>query len=166
MLLTAEFSTTESITGALAALKAEGLSARDLELFSDRPIELPAGMLERRSNISLMAVLGGVVNGGLATAFIFFTQRNYPLITGGMPLTSGWSTGVVSYELTMAGTVAGVMLAFLWEGRLLFNGRKGAPPPALKEGSTFLRVRCGEDRAPATIRCLRQAGAIEVVEQQ
>src|SRR2546426_390198 len=138
MLLTAEFLTADSTVQAVSALRAEGFSANDIELFSDRPLELPAGMLDRRSYISLAAVLGALVSGSLATAFIFFTQYNYPLVTGGMPLVSGWATGVVSYELIMAGSVAGVVLAFLWEGRLL--RRDGAPPPALKEGSIFLRI--------------------------
>jgi ActD protein len=166
MLLTAEFLTTESVTEAVSALTAEGFSAGEIELFSDRPVELPAGVLDRRSHISLAAVLGAIVNGGVATAFIFFTQRNYRLVTGGMPVISGWSTGVVSYELTMAGAVAGVVLAFFWEGRLLFRGRRNPPPPVLREGSMFLRVTCGEASAPGAARRLEQAGAREIVEQR
>jgi len=165
MLLTAEFLTTDSVVEAVSALSTEGFAASDMELFSDRPVELPRGMLEQRSYISVMAVLGAIVNGGLATAFIFFTQHNYRLVTGGMPLISGWSTGVVSYELTMAGAVAGVALAFLWEGGFIFRKRRGAPPPALKEGSVFLRVTCSENSAIGAAQRLEQAGAVEVIEQ-
>ena len=165
MLLTAEFLTTESVVDAVAALNTAGFSSSDVELFSDRPVELPGGMLQRRSHISLMAVLGAIVNGALATAFIFSTQHNYRLVTGGMPLISGWSTGVVSYELTMAGAVAGVVLAFLWEAGLIFRRRRGVPPPALKEGSVFLRVTCHEGSAIGATHCMEQAGAIEVIEQ-
>ena len=164
MWLTAEFLSTESAAEAVAALGAEGFSSSEIELFSDRPVELPAGMLKRRSHISLAAVLGAIINGGLATLFIFFTQRNYRLVTGGMPVISGWSTGVISYELTMAGAVAGVVLALLWEGRLLIR-RKGAPPPELKEGAVYVRVECGEGVAAGAARRLEQAGAREVVEQ-
>ncbi|HKW96851.1 MAG TPA: quinol:electron acceptor oxidoreductase subunit ActD [Bryobacteraceae bacterium] len=163
MWLTAEFLSTEAAAGAVTALGEEGFSSREIELFSDRPVELPAGTLERRSHISLAAVLGAIVNGGLATLFIFFTQRNYRLVTGGMPVISGWSTGVISYELTMAGAVAGVVLALLWEGRLLIRRRRGAAPPALKEGSVYVRVECGEGVAAGAARRLEQAGAREIV---
>jgi len=163
MLLTAEFLTADSTVQAVSALRAEGFSANDIELFSYRPLELPEGMLERRSHISLAAVLGALVNGTLATAFMFFTQHNYPLVTGGMPLVSGWATGVISYELIMAGAVAGVVLAFLWEGRLL--RRNGAPPPALKDGSIFLRIACPEESVPRAVRCFEATGAQDIVEE-
>ena len=163
MLLTAEFLMTGSIVQAVSALRAEGFSPNDIELFSSRPLELPQGMLERPSHISLAAVSGALINGSLATAFIFFTQHNYPLVTGGMPLISGWSTGVISFELIMAGAVAGVVLAFLREGRLL--RRDDTPPPALKDGSVFLRIECPEESVPRAVRCFELARAQDIVEE-
>jgi len=163
MLLTAEFLATGSIVQAVSALRAEGFSPSDIELFSGRPLELPQDMLERPSHISLAAVLGALISGSLTTAFIFFTQHNYPLVTGGMPLVSGWSTGVVSFELIMAGAVAGVVFAFLREGRLL--RRAAALPPALKDGSVFLRIECPEESAPRAVRCFEVAGAQDIVEE-
>ena len=165
MLLTAEFLATESATQAVCALTAEGFSARDMELFSDCPVGLPSGILERRSYISLFAVLGAVMTGAVATAFVFFTERDYPLITGGMPLISAWSTGVISYEMTMAGAVAGTVLALLWEGRLILRRGRSVPPPALKEGSIFLRVVCAENLMSGVTRRLEQAGAVEIIKQ-
>jgi len=163
MLLTAEFLTADSTVQAVSALRAESFSANDIELFSGQPLELPQGLLERPSHISVAAVLGALISGSLATAFIFFTQHNYPLVTGGMPLVSGWSTGVISFELIMAGAVTGVVLAFLWEGRLL--RRKAAPPPVFKDGSVFLRIECPEESLPRAVRCLEVAGAQDIVEE-
>ena len=163
MLLTAEFLTADSTVQAVSALRAEGFSPNDIELFSGQPLELPQGLLERPSHISLAAVLGALISGSLATAFIFFTQHNYPLVTGGMPLVSGWSTGVISFELIMAGAVTGVVLAFLWEGRLL--RRKAAPPPVFKDGSVFLRIECPEESALRGVRCFEVAGAQNIVEE-
>ena len=62
--------------------------------------------------MSLFAVLGALLGGGLTTAFIFYTKLDYPLVTGGMPLTSGWATGVVTFEFTMGGAVVGRFLRF------------------------------------------------------
>ena len=49
MLLTAEFLTTDGAAAAVSALSREGFPANAIELFSDRPVELPAGMLKRPS---------------------------------------------------------------------------------------------------------------------
>ena len=43
------------------------------------------GVLDRPSHMSLVSVLGAIVFGTLATAFIRWTQHNYRLVTGGMP---------------------------------------------------------------------------------
>jgi hypothetical protein len=99
------------------------------------------------------------VNGGLATGFIYYTQHDYPLITGGMPLFSWWATGVITYELTMAGAVAGLVIAFLWEAGLL---RRRPPAPVLLSSSSFIRVECESDAAPAASECLTGSGAVRV----
>ena len=164
MWLTAEFSTVDSVAEAVSTLRAGGFTADEIELFSDRPVELPAGLLDRRSHISLLAVLGAIVNGGLATAFIFFTERNYRLITGGMPIISGWSTGVVSYELTMAGAMAGVVIGLLWEGRLLFP--RSQPAPLVRQGSILMRVGCPDRLVTDATRCLMTSGALEITQQE
>jgi len=165
MFLTAEFSRRDAIAPAVSALRAAGFGKEEIEIFSDRPVELPKGLLDRPGRTSLVAVLGAIINGGLATAFVYYTQRDYPLATGGLPLVSGWATGVVSYELTMAGAVAGIVLAFLWEASLL-RRRKGAPPPALKDGAVFVRVKCAAESASAAAQCLTQTGALEISKQE
>ncbi len=163
--LTAEFSQKESIAPAVSALAAAGVEQKDIEIFSEEPVELPRGVLDRRNRISLVAVLAALLGGGLATLFVRYTQHAYALVTGGMPLSSAWSTGVISYELTMAGAIAGTVLAFLWEGALVYR-RKGGPVPALREGSIFVQVRCAATSAPRVAESLYQAGAVEVASQQ
>jgi hypothetical protein len=164
MFLTAEFVKPEPAADGVSALLAEGFDTNSIDIFSDRPVELVEDMLRRRSSASLVAVLGAIINGGLATGFIIYTQHDYPLVTGGMPLVSGWATGVISYELTMAGAVAGAVLAFLWEAGL-FRRRKGRPP-TLKDGSIFLRVECPDDAATTVTDCLSSAGAVEITRQE
>ena len=43
--------------------------------------------------------------GWLATAFVYWAQNNYKLVTGGMPIFSFWATGVITYEMTMLGAI-------------------------------------------------------------
>ena len=63
--------------------------------------------------MSLAAVTGAITSCLLAIGFVYFTQHNYPLITGGMPLFSFWATGVVFYEMTMFGAIVTTFFWFL-----------------------------------------------------
>ena len=78
--------------------------------------------------MSLAAVLGAVVLGLFGTGMIYYTQYDYPLVTGGMPIFSMWATGVPSYELTMLGAVLATFGWFLYESGLL-RGNAPAPTP-------------------------------------
>jgi hypothetical protein len=166
MLLTAEFVETEAVSKAVKSLTAEGFSGDEIELFSDVPVLLPPGVLDRRSRISLMAVLGAAVNASLATAFIYYTQHNYPIVTGGMPIFTGWSIGIVTGEMVGAGAVAGTILMLLWEGRLLFRRKRSGPPPVLKPGSVFVQVSCLDGQSVRAAGCLTKAGAVEIQEHR
>ena len=161
MYIRGEFESPEPLPAAVRALLAAGSDKSEIEIFSERPVELPPGLLEREGHTSLAAVLGGIANGCLATGFIYYTQHDYPLITGGMPLSSGWATGVITYELTMAGAIAGTILAFLWEAGL-FRRRKAGPPPVLKNGSIFVQVACTRESAGPVEERLAQVGAVGI----
>lgn len=161
MFLTAEFTDAESTAVALDALKAKGLGAEEIDLFSDEPVELPEGTLDRKSHMSMLAVTGAVTICLLAVAFVRFTQYNLPVITGGMPLFSFWGTGVIFYEMTMLGAIAATFLFFLWESGWLQRKRPG-PIPALELGRIYLRARCGSDQSVTLGEVLYRAGALSV----
>jgi ActD protein len=165
MYLAAEFMQPEPVADGVSNLMSAGFGKDEIEIFSDRPIELPGGPLNRRSWTSVAAVSGAVVNGGLATALMYYTQLDYPLNTGGIPTISLWATGIISYELAMAGAVAGLILAFLWESRLL-RRRKVRPPSPSKTGSIFVLVCCTEHSAAAAQESLYKAGAADVVRHE
>jgi hypothetical protein len=162
MFLTAEFSDAPSVADAITALKARGFEAGGMDVFSTEPVELPDGMLERPSRMSLAAVSGAVCSCLLAILFVRYTQYDYPLVTGGMPLFSWWATGVIFYEFTMFGAISATFLMFLVESGLLQRGHS-ARTPMLVEGRIHLRVGCDAGRAEAAAECLRQTGAVSVV---
>jgi ActD protein len=161
MFLTAEFGDAQSVRRAIEALKTRGLEAGEIDLFSAEPVELPEGLLERPSRMSLAAVAGAAAMCLLATLFVRYTQYDYRVVTGGMPLFSWWATGVVFYEFTMFGAIVTTFVMFLAESGLIKRGRSLAVPrPA--EGSIHLRVRCVAERAAAIADCLYQTGAASV----
>ena len=162
MFLIAEFGDSQSVARAIAALKARGVAADSIDLFSTEPVALPEGLLDRPSRMSLAAVAGAACMFLLTVLFVHYTQYNYPLITGGMPLFSWWATGVIFYELTMFGSIITTFAVFLRESGLFT--RRPAPAPTLISGRILARVCCEADSAAAVTGLLRNAGAATVAE--
>jgi hypothetical protein len=161
MLLTAEFTNPRSAASAIEALRAKGVEAEDLEVFSSEPVDLPASAIEDRSHMSLVAVGGAATICLLAVAFVYYTQRDLPLVTGGMPVFSLWATGVIFYEFTLLGTIAAIFLMFLRESGLPTWGR-GEPAPEAEPGRIYLRLDCEPEQLSAWAECLYKEGAAAV----
>jgi hypothetical protein len=157
--LIGEFHEKESVRAAILALRACGLDPGELDLFSGEPVEFPRSVLDRPSRMSLAAGIGAVGLGGLATAFVAWTQHNYGLVTGGMPLFSWWATGVITYEMVMLGAILTTFLWFLRESGLGWKRGRSAPIPHVKPGSICLRVCCRLEQAAGITEMMRKAGA-------
>jgi hypothetical protein len=159
--LTGEFRDQDRLIAAIRSLRAAGHGSESLDLFSAEPVELPRGVLDRPSRMSLVAVAGAIAFGALATLFIGYTQHDYRLITGGMPVFSFWATGVITYEMTMLGAIVVTFAWFLWESGLV-RRREQAPVPRVEPGSICLRVRCGVEQAVHALETMRRNGAVYV----
>jgi hypothetical protein len=163
MLLTAEFGDVPSTAAAIRAFKARGYDARAIEMFSTEPVELPDGLLGQPSHMPLAAVTSALCFCGLAILFVYYTQHNYPLVTGGMPIFSWWATGVIFYEFTMFGAIFATFVMFLRESGLPRRLAK-VPAQPLVEGRIYLRISCDPLSAPEITYCLSQAGALHITE--
>ena len=162
MYLIAEFQDRPKLENAILALKAAGIGSADMDLFSEEPVELRRGILDRSSRMSLVAVLGAIVVGGSATAGVYAAQHNYALVTGGMPIFSFWGTGVITYETTLLGAVLATFGWFLWESGLLRGRDKTAPVPLVPPWGMCLRVRCSDTHVARALQILDVAGAIGI----
>ncbi len=162
MYLIAEFRDQPKLEKAILALKDTGIGPDDLDLFSEEPIEFRRGILDRPSRMSLVAVVGAIISGGLATSGVYAAQHNYVLITGGMPVFSFWGTGVITYETTLLGSVLATFGWFLWESGLLRKRDTTAPVPLVPPESMCLRVRCSATQMARAQQILDAAGAIGV----
>jgi len=112
--------------------------------------------------MSVVSVLGAILFGILATAFIRWTQHSYRLVTGGMPVFSFWATGVITFEMTMLGAIVSTFGWFLWESGLLHRPKQKAPVPDVDPGAVCLRVRCRGQEAAQAAEDMRSAGAVAV----
>lgn len=160
--LIGEFADKASAAQAIGMLRERAVSIADLDVFSEEPVEFRRGVLDRPSRMSRASVFGAILFGLLATAFIYFTQHNYRLITGGMPVFSFWASGVITYEMTMLGAIVATFAWFLWESGLIRKGDPDAPVPEVAPGSLCLRVRCGAGEAAQVSEAMRRAGAIDI----
>jgi hypothetical protein len=156
----AEFVEKDQLIRGIQALKAAGASTENIDLFSEEPVELRRGILDRPTKMSLVSVLGAAVFGGLATTFVWWAQHNYAVNTGGMPTYSPWATGVISYEMTMLGAALATFGWFLWESGLMRKHDRTAPVPEAAPGSVVLRLRCDGEQGERFAGLLEQAGAI------
>ena len=111
-----------------------------------------------------LALLGGVIGGTFGYWLTSFTQRAYPLPTGGMPIVPAWTNGIIVYELTMLGAIICTIITLLVSARL----PRFHPPlsdPAMWEGKILVGVAdpSAGSRAQLETR-LRLAGAVQVKE--
>jgi hypothetical protein len=163
MYVIGEFRDQAAAVEAIRMLREHGAQPSGLDVFSEEPVEFRRGVLDRPSRMSVVAVAGGIGFGLLATAFIYWTQHNYRLDTGGMPVFSPWATGVITFEMTMLGAIVSTFICFLLESGLARRSDKTAPVPEVDPGSLCLRVRCGAEETAQASDTLRRAGAITVV---
>jgi hypothetical protein len=161
MFLTAEFADADSMARAIGALRSQGFDGDQMDVFSTEPVELPDGLLDRPSHMSLTAVASAVSFCLLAILFVRYAQYDYPVVTGGMPIFSWWSNGVIFYEFTMFGSIMATFAMFLVESGLC---KRRAPAPVLVAGRILLRVSCEAGRAAVATESLQQAGATGVGE--
>lgn len=162
MYLLSEFRDKDAVVIAVQSLRAAGVSADDLDLFSEEPVELKRGVLDRPSRMSFVSVMGAAGFGMLATLFVWYAQHDYALNTGGMPTFSFWGTGVITYEMTMLGAVLATFAYFLWESGLIRKRDKSAPVPVVPPECICIRVRCANGDVTKPTAVLQEAGAISV----
>lgn len=158
MFLAGDFLDQERVIRALLDLRGDGFTPDDLAVFSDEPVEFPRNVLYRRSHMSLAAVAGAITFGLLAIGFVYFTQYNYRIVTGGMPTFSFWATGVIFYELTLLGAIVTTFFWFLRESGVLRRGLR-SPAPVIESGMISLRIECEPNRSDAVRHLLGRAGA-------
>lgn len=161
MFVAAEFRDREGVIRALRDLKSDGCGSDHVAVFSDEAIEFPRDVLHRPSHMSFVVVMGAITLCLLTIGFVYFTQYNYPIVTGGMPTFSLWATGVIFYEITMLGAIITTFLWFIYESGLLRRGPR-KPTPTIEPGLIALRVECESNRSDGLSDLLRSAGAVNI----
>jgi hypothetical protein len=163
------FPDSNSARRATTALRTEGsrlgIKPHAIVIMSSEPLEEECfEWKEQRTPMPWLAVLGAFVGGGGGYALAAFTQRSYPLPTGGMPIVAMWPTGIVMYELTMLGAILTTLVTFLIATGLP-NYKKRLYDPEVTNGKILVGVSDPDRDCRAELeQRLLQEGAEQVKE--
>jgi Alternative complex III, ActD subunit len=162
------FTDSNSARRAMIALRVESsrlrIKPRAIEVMSCEPLEEDGfGWDEQHTPMPWFAVLGALVGGTAGYALAAFTQRTYPLPTGGMPIVAMWPTGIVMYELTMLGAIVTTIVTFLIAAGLPNYGKR-LYDSEVTNGKILVGVSDPDADSRAEIRRLLEDGAEQVKE--
>jgi hypothetical protein len=161
------FPDTNSARRALTALRAAcpqlHLNPKAIVIMSSEPLEEDGfEWEEQRTVMPWLAPLGALVGAGVGYALSAFTQRTYPLPTGGMPIVAMWPTGIIMYELTMLGAILTTIVAFVVATGLP-NYKQRLYDPEVTNGKILVGVsEMGSDCRAEVEQLLYQGGAEQV----
>jgi hypothetical protein len=108
------------------------------------------------------AVLGGAMGALSGYLLTTLTQKSYPIVTGGMPITPPWTNGIIIYELTMLGAILTTLVVLLCGARLP-NFKGVISDPEVWTGKILVGIADAPEDSEAELeKCLLQAGATQV----
>jgi Alternative complex III, ActD subunit len=163
------FGDTDSARRAIATLRGDssrlGFKPEEIVIMSAEPLEEAGfGWEEQRTPMPWLATLGALVGGTSGYMLASFTQRTYPLPTGGMPLVSMYPSGIVMYELTMFGAIFTTLIALLISTGLP-NWKKRLYDPEVTNGKILVGVANPDQKGSREIaQRLQREGAEQVKE--
>jgi Alternative complex III, ActD subunit len=143
-----------------------GFTDADITVLSGEPYEeYGFGQREHKTRMPWLAALGGMVGGLSGWWFVGFTQKSYPMISGGMHLVTKWSNGIITYELTMLGAILTTLFTLLitaripdWRGRKLYD-------PAISNGKILIGVTNPLEKAREELGKRLSAAGAEVIKE-
>jgi Protein of unknown function (DUF3341) len=163
------FSNAESALNAASALRSQSselhIRPESITVISSEPIEEEiAASGQGHSWMPWIAVAGGILGGTGGYSLAAFTQRTYPLPTGGMPIVALWPTGIVMYELTMLGAIVATIITLLIATKLP-RYRNRIYDPAVSHGKVLVAlVESSPDAQEKFRRSLNRLGAEQIKE--
>jgi Protein of unknown function (DUF3341) len=163
------FPDSDSARRAVAALRRESdhlrIEPQAIVIISSEPLEEEGfGWEEERTVLPWLAPLGALLGGAAGYALSAFTQRTYPLPTGGMPIVAMWPTGIIMYEMAMFGAILATIVTFLASVRLPNYG-KHVYDPEVTNGKILVGVADPDRDCSGEIgQQLQREGAEKVTE--
>lgn len=103
----------------VVALISAGIVMDDIIVISSEPLEHYQVGRPKRTAMPWLVVCGATLGGAAGFLLSTLTQASYPIATGGMPVVTFWTDGIIVYELTMLGAILSTILVFFLASTLL-----------------------------------------------
>ena len=126
---------------AVNQLRKAGIPEREITILSSEPHEEHEfGQRDRATWMTWLAAGGGLV--GLVIAYLLtsVTQQMWPIVTGGMPIVTGWTNLIVIFELTMLGAILTTVATLLITAKIPSSRKPVIYDPAISEGRILIGV--------------------------
>jgi hypothetical protein len=155
----------DSAERAFNSLRRAGIEARKIAAISSEPFgEYEFGGADAATPMPWLAALGGLIGGVGGYALAALTQEAYLIPTGGMPMVTRWTNGIITCELIMLGAILTTLLTLLVGARLP-NWFKQLYDPEISAGKILIGVvDPPRESRPELEKRLRDAGAAEIRE--
>ena len=136
---------------------------KDILILSSEPYEeYEFGRRDHRTIMPWLAALGGLVGGVLGFSFLSWSQRVYPLPTGGMRIVPPWPDGVITYECIMLSAILTTLVTLLITARSPRQTSK-VYDAAISDGQILIGLADPSDADRVKLaETLRDAGATDV----
>jgi hypothetical protein len=99
---------------AVNGLRAAGVHDADITVITAQPMEdFEFSHIGRETWIWYIATGGALVGLLFATWLAWFTERDWPLNTGNMPIVAWWPNLIIMFELTMLGAIGSTVISLI-----------------------------------------------------
>ena len=127
------------------ALLSAGARKEDITVISSEPFDrYEFGQREKSTLMPWLVVLGAILGGVVGFLLVSLTTKSYPIVTGGMPITPGWITGIITYELTMLAAILTTLLVLLLTAPL-FRWKQEPYDVQVADGKVLVGINPQED---------------------
>jgi len=127
------------------ALLSAGARKEDITVISSEPFDrYEFGRREKSTLMPWLVVLGAVLGGVVGFLLVSLTTKSYPIVTGGMPITPGWITGIITYELTMLAAILTTLLVLLLTAPLV-RWKQDPYDTRVADGNVLVGIHPQED---------------------
>jgi hypothetical protein len=134
---------------AVDSLRREGVSDAEITVISSSPMEdFEFSHIGGKNRLWYVASLGGLIGFILSTWFITFSEKDWPINTGGMPIVSWWPNLIIMFEMTMLGGILANVGTLLVTSGLL-RRRPAFYDPEVSDGMIMVGVENASDRTAA-----------------
>lgn len=129
---------------AVNALLSVGTPRSDIIVISSEPLERYRFAELKTVRMPWLVACGAIMGGIGGFLLASLTQKNPAISTGGMPVLTLWTDGIITYELTMLGAILTTSVVFLLTARLLF--RNHLPyDPQVSQGKVMVGIASAPD---------------------